>query len=57
MLPGYHPYQVLAHVLHEHRTERLADMRDAIRDVLSCSRHQARSLECVFIRLTSTRHT
>ena len=42
VLPGYHPYQVLAHVLHEHGAERLADLRDAIRDVLSSSRHQAR---------------
>ena len=32
--------QVLAHVLHEHGADRLADMRDAIRDVLSSSRHQ-----------------
>ena len=42
VLPGYHPYQVLAHVLHDHGAERLADLRDAIRDVLSSSRHQAR---------------
>ena len=34
--------QVLAHVLHEHGADRLADMRDAIRDVLSSSRHQVR---------------
>ena len=44
MPTGYHPYQVLAHVLHEHGADRLVDLRDAIRDVLSSSRHQAHVL-------------